>query len=506
LLVAGVKVLSTMPTSPTTSNQQPATRNPQPGRKWDAIVVGSGPNGLSAAIELARNGRSVLVVEAKETIGGGARTSELTLPGFHHDVCSAIHPVGVVSPFFASIDLEKWGVEWVYPRVDLAHPLDDGTAAVLLKDLDATCDALGPDGRAYGRMMRPFVRRAEKLLPGLLEPIRIPSHPFLMARFGLLGLLSCEGLARTRFSGAKARAIFAGCCAHSMLPLDRAGTASFGLVLALSGHAIGWPCARGGSRTIVDALASCLAHHGGEIRTGFEVRSLADLPDSRMVLFDLTPRQVARIAGDALPRRYRKRLEKFRYGPGVFKVDWALDGPIPWTAGSCREAATVHVGGTIDDVAASEAAVGRGEHPDRPFVLVAQQSLVDPTRAPAGKHTGWAYCHVPNGSSVDMTSRIEAQIERFAPGFRDLILERRTMAASEYEGYNANMIGGDIGGGANDLSQFITRPVARWDPYSTPNERLFICSSSTPPGGGVHGMCGYWAARSLIKRSTNTHE
>jgi phytoene dehydrogenase-like protein len=464
------------------------------------VVVGAGPNGLGAGIELARHGLSVLVVEAKDTIGGGARTSELTLPGFLHDVCSAIHPVGVVSPFFASIDLAAWGVEWAYPRVDLAHPFDDGTAAVLLKDLDATCAALGPDAKAYERLMSTLVARADDLFPEILAPIRIPRYPFLMSYFGLLGLQSCTGLARSRFSGAKARAIFAGCCAHSILPLERAGTASFGLVLALAAHAIGWPCAKGGSQAIVDALARCFAHHGGEIQTNFEVRSLADLPPSRVILFDLTAGQVARIAGDALPAGYVHQLATFRYGPGVFKIDWALDGPIPWTAASCREAATVHVGGTIEEVAESEAAVWRGAHPDRPFVLVAQQSLVDPTRAPDGKHTGWAYCHVPNGSDVDMTDRIEAQIDRFAPGFRDLILGRRTIDASRYESYNANMVGGDIGGGANMLSQFLARPVAKWDPYATPNDRLFICSSSTPPGGGVHGMCGYWAARSALKR------
>jgi phytoene dehydrogenase-like protein len=427
------------------------------------VVVGAGPNGLSAAVEIARNGRSVLVVEAKDTIGGGARTSELTLPGFLHDVCSAIHPVGVVSPFFASLDLEKWGVEWAYPRVDLAHPFDDGTAAVLLKDLKATCDLLGPDGPSYERMMGPLVARASDLFPNLLAPIRIPRHPFLMAHFGMLGLRSCTSLARSRFSTAKARALFAGCCAHSILPLEQAGTASFGIVLALAAHAVGWPCARGGSRTIVDALARCLAHHGGEIRTNAEVRSLADLPPSRVVLFDLTAGQVAKIADDALPAGYRDRLAKFRYGPGVFKVDWALEGPIPWRAAECREATTVHVGGTIEEVVAAEAAMGRGEHPERPFVLVAQQSLVDATRAPEGKHTGWAYCHVPNGSSVDMTARIEAQIERFAPGFRDLILERRTMGASQYEAYNANFVGGDIGGGANNLAQFLAGPGARWE-------------------------------------------
>jgi phytoene dehydrogenase-like protein len=471
---------------------------------YDACIVGAGPNGLSAGIELARAGLSVCVVEGKETIGGGARTEELTLPGFLHDVCSAIHPVGVVSPFFRSLKIERWGVEWVEPPAALAHPLDDGTAALMYKSLDRTAATLGADGDAYKRLMRPFVERAEDFFEEVLRPIRIPRHPFLMARFGLKALRSCTGLVKSKFREARARAIFAGCAAHSVLPLEKTGTASFGFVLALSAHAIGWPCVRRGSITIVDALASCLKSLGGEIQTGRMVTSLADLPPSRAVLFDLTPRQVVEIAGDQLPASYRRRLTRFRYGPGVFKIDWALGGPVPWRAKECAQAATVHCGGTVEEIAQGEREMWDGKHPERPFVLFAQQSLFDDTRAPAGRHTGWAYCHVPQGSEVDMTERIERQIERFAPGFRDLILARHTINSRQLERHNPNMIGGDIGGGANDLAQFMARPVARYDPYSTPNSRLFICSSSTPPGGGVHGMCGHLAARSALRRLFRT--
>jgi phytoene dehydrogenase-like protein len=469
-------------------------------KSYDAVVVGAGPNGLSAAIVLARAGLSVCVLEAKETIGGGARTEELTLPGFLHDICSAIHPVGVVSPFFRTLDLEKWGVEWVYPPIALAHVLEDGEAALLHPSLEETAQGLGRDGDAYRDMLRPFVEHADEFFPEILRPVRFPRHPFLMQRFGLIALRSCKGLAESRFQEEKARALFAGCCAHSVLPLEQTGTASFGLVLALAGHAINWPCVRGGSIKIIDALAACLKSLGGEILTNAPVTNMKDLPQARGVFFDLTPRQVIEIAGEELPSGYRNKLSKFRYGPGVFKIDWALSGPIPWKNKECMRAATVHVGGTIGEVAESERVMWNGGHAERPFVLVAQQSLFDSTRAPAGKHTGWAYCHVPHGSTVDMTERIERQIERFAPGFRDLILARHTFNTHEVESHNPNMIGGDIGGGANDLGQFLARPLARYDPYSTPNEKIFLCSSSTPPGGGVHGMCGYWAAQSALKR------
>ncbi|HEX8089211.1 MAG TPA: NAD(P)/FAD-dependent oxidoreductase [Blastocatellia bacterium] len=467
---------------------------------YDAVIVGAGPNGLSAAIELARAGLSVCVIEAKETVGGGTRSAALTMPGFVHDICSAIHPTAIVSPFFRAITLEQWGVEWVYPAAALAHVFDDGPASLLFRSLNETGKTLGVDAAAYFDLMKPLVDRSDALFGESFRPIRFPRHPLLMARFGLLALRSAISLANGRFRGERAKALFAGCAAHSILPLDKIGTASFGLILALSGHAVGWPCARGGSRKIAEALAACLKSFGGEIRTSSPVRTMNDLPPARGVLFDLTPRQIVEVAGDQLPPAYRRKLSRFRYGPGVFKIDWALDGPIPWKAKECAQAATVHVGGTMDEIAAGEGQTWRGKHSERPFVLVAQQSLFDPTRAPDGKQTGWAYCHVPNGSTRDMSERIEAQIERFAPGFRDRILARHTFSAMDVERHNSNMVGGDIAGGANDLRQVIARPVARLDPYSTPNEKIFICSSSTPPGGGVHGMCGYWAARSALRR------
>jgi phytoene dehydrogenase-like protein len=467
--------------------------------EFDAVVVGSGPNGLAAAITLARSGHNVLVLEAHETIGGGARTEELTLPGFKHDVCSAIHPMARVSPFFQSLPLAEHGLVWKESPYPITHPLDDGSAAVLELSLDKTAARLGEDGDAYHRLMQPFASNAAALFDEILRPIRlIPRHPFLLARFGLDGVRSAQSLAK-RFRGDAARALFGGCAAHSFLALDAAGSASFGLVLAVAGHAVGWPCAKGGSGAIVDALASYFRSLGGTIRTATPVRSMRDLPPSRAVLFDVTPRQLATIAGDELPSSYGKRLRRFRYGPGVFKVDWALDGPIPWRAEECRHSATVHVGGTIEEIAIHEAAIWQGRNTDRPFVLVAQQSLFDDSRAPDGKQTGWAYCHVPHGSTEDMTGAIESQIERFAPGFRRRILARHTMNTAAYESYNPNIIGGDISGGANVLSQVVARPFLKRDPYSTPNERIYIASSSTPPGGGVHGMCGYWAAQSAMK-------
>jgi phytoene dehydrogenase-like protein len=469
------------------------------GKSYDAVVVGSGPNGLAAAIALAKAGKSTLVLEAKKTFGGGCRTAELTLPGFDHDVCSAIHPMAVASPFFASLNLARHGLEWAWPEVSVAHPLADGRASALFRSVEETSNALGPDGAAWTRLFRPFLNHSPELLDETLRPIRGTRHPLLMARFGLRALQSCESIVR-QFKGQEGRALFAGCAAHSFLPLDAIASGSFGLMLALTGHAVGWPCAKGGSQKIIDALVAELCAAGGELQPDVEVRSLRDIPDARAILFDLSPRRISAIAGDHLPQHFRDRLEAFKQGPGVFKVDWALSGPIPWKNSICARAATVHVGGTFEQIAEAESAAWTNHPAAQPFVLVAQQSMFDPTRAPAGKHTGWAYCHVPNGCEIDMTDRIEAQMEEYAPGFRDLILARHTLRPRDFEQRNANMIGGDITGGANNLWQLIFRPVVRWDPYSTPNPRLFICSSSAPPGGGVHGMCGYWAAQSVLRR------
>lgn len=467
---------------------------------YDAVVVGAGPNGLTAAAVLAASGLSVLVLEAKSRVGGSCRTEALTLPGFHHDVCSAIHPTGVVSPIFQRLQLERFGLEWVEPPVPLAHPLDDGRVALLERSMDATAATLGPDGKTWRALVEPFVERHEAFFRNILKPVRIPNQPWLMARFGTIALRSATALAQ-RFSDAPARALFAGCAAHSFLSLDAPGSASFGLVLAVAGHAVDWPCARGGSQAIVEALAAHARANGCELRTDAPVRSLEDVPPSRVVLFDVTPRQLESVAGPHLAASYRERLRRYRYGPGAFKIDYALSGPIPWRSAACARAATVHLGGTLEEIAQSEADAASGRICDLPFVLVAQQSLFDPSRAPEGRHTGWAYCHVPHGSTVDMTERVERQIERFAPGFRDLVLARHVMPPAALEQHNPNLVGGDIGGGSNALDQFLLRPFARWDPYTTSNPRLYLCSSSTPPGGGVHGMCGYWAARSALRRT-----
>jgi phytoene dehydrogenase-like protein len=464
----------------------------------DAVVVGSGPNGLAAAITLARAGRSVVVVEQAETVGGGTRSAQLTEPGFVHDVCSAIHSLTAGSPFFTQVPLGEHGLELVHPDAPLAHPLDDGTAVLLERSVEETASGLGTDGQAYRRLFAPLVRDADRLVPFLLGPRPIPRHPLAAARFGLPALRSAVGLAR-RFEGERARALFMGIAAHSIQSLRRSPTASFGLVLGLFAHVFGWPVARGGSQAIADAMASHLRSLGGTIETGRPVGSLDELPAADATLLDLTPKGLIGVAGHRLPDRYVRALRRYRYGPGVFKVDWALDGPVPWTAEECLRAATVHLGGTAAEIAESEEAVWRGETAERPFVLVAQQSLFDESRAPPGKHTLWAYCHVPNGSTVDMTERIEAQVERFAPGFRDRILGRHTMGPGEMEAYNPNYVGGDINGGVQDLRQLWTRPALRWNPYSTPVKGLYICSSATPPGGGVHGMCGYHAARAALK-------
>ena len=465
----------------------------------DAVIVGAGPNGLAAAITLARAGRSVLVVEGKETIGGGTRSAELTLPGFVHDVCSAIHPLGVASPFFRGLPLADHGLEWVFPPAAIAHPLDDGSAILVQRSVAATAAQLGVDAAAYRRLMGPLAADWRNVLGEMLGPLRFPRHPVSMVRFGLPALLPAATLAKMLFRGERARAVFAGMAVHAMMPLEWPATAAFGLMLGILAHAVGWPMVRGGSQRIADALAAHLRSLGGEILTDRPIERMDDLPPARTILFDVTPRQLEKIAGDRLPAPYRRKLRGYRYGPGVFKVDYALDGPVPWRAAECLQAGTVHLGGTLDEIAASERAVWRGEHPEQPYVLFVQQTPFDPTRAPAGKHTAWAYCHVPHGSTVDMTGRIEAQIERFAPGFRARILARSTRTAAEMAAYNPNYIGGDINGGVQDLRQLYTRPVASLNPYTTPASGIFLCSSSTPPGGGVHGMCGYFAAQAALR-------
>ena len=467
----------------------------------DAVIVGSGPNGLAAAVALARAGASVEVLEGYHEPGGGTRTSDqLTLPGFHHDVCSACHPMGILSPFFRQLPLEEHGLRWVKPPLSVAHPLDDQPAVLFPKDLSQMAEGLGPDGRAYRRLIEPFLDDPHGLLGDLLGPLPLmPKHPLLLARFGLSALRSASGLARARFEGERARAFFAGCAAHAILPLEKPLTAALGMVFSITGHVEEWPVAEGGSAAIHRALTALLEAEGGRVHTGRWVRSLEDLPPARVVLFDTSPKQLAEVAGPVLPEGYLRRLERYRYGPAVFKVDWALDGPIPWRDPEVAGASTVHLGGTLDEIAAAEAAMYRGEHPERPFVLVCQQSHFDGTRSPEGKHTGYAYCHVPGGSTVDMTQAVEDQIERFAPGFRDIVLARHSMGPLAIERYDPACVGGAITGGEADATQLFTRPVARLDPYSTPNPRVFICSASTPPGGGVHGMCGYHAARSALR-------
>jgi phytoene dehydrogenase-like protein len=467
---------------------------------YDAVVVGAGPNGLSAAIRIAQAKLSVLVLEAKDCIGGGTRSAEVTLPGFVHDLCSAVHPMGIASPFFRQLPLEKYGLNWIQPEFPLAHPFDDGKAALLRRSILDTASGLGRDQSNYCRWMAPLLPHWENLADEFLQPIlHFPHHPFQLARFGLRALRSATGCAKSWFEAEQARALFGGLAAHSFLPLEQIPSASFGLVLGLMAHAVGWPLARGGSQQIANALAAHLRSLGGEIRTDSPVESLSSLPQARAILLDVTPRQLLRMAGDSLPASYRNRLEKFRYGPGVFKVDYALAAPIPWKANECSRAGTVHLGGTLDEIAASEREVAGGQAPEKPFTLLAQPILFDKSRAPEGKHIAWAYCHVPNGSSFDMTSRIENQIERFAPGFRDTILARHTMNCVAMEQRNANLVGGDINGGSADLWQLLARPILSLSPYRTALPGVYLCSSSTPPGGGVHGMCGFHAAEAALR-------
>jgi phytoene dehydrogenase-like protein len=461
----------------------------------DAVVIGAGPNGLAAAITLARVGRSVVVFEANDSIGGGIRSGELTLPGFTHDVCSAVYPLGVGSPFFRQFPLAQYGLEWIHPEVPLAHPMDDGTAVLLLRSLKSMEEHLGRDGPAYVKKMSPLVRNWAEIMEDVLAPIHLPRHPLLLSRFGWEAARPACWVAKSWFSEERGRALFAGLAAHSFLPLSALASSAFGIVLALLAHAVGWPVARGGSQRIADAMAASLRALGGEIVTGERVNTLEQLPPCRAVLCDVSPRQLLGIAGHRFSVPYRCRLSSFRHGPGAFKVDWALREPIPWKAADCARAGTVHLGGTLEEIAVSEAAVAGGRAPEKPFVLLAQQSLFDPTRAPQGRHVAWAYCHVPNGCTTDMTERIEAQVERFAPGFRDCILARAARAPAALEKGNANLVGGDISGGAQTVWQLLARPVLSWKPYATSARGIYLCSSSTPPGGGVHGMCGFHAAR-----------
>jgi phytoene dehydrogenase-like protein len=463
----------------------------------DVVVIGSGPNGLSAAITVAEDGYSVAVLEARETIGGGACSEALTLPGFVHDVCSAVHPLAAGSPFFSRLPLSRYGLEWIHSPAPLAHPLDDSSVVVLERSIDATAKSLGRDEQAYRSLFGPLLNKWSALTADFLRPIGIPQNPLAIAQFGWRAMRSAKSLAESFFSGQRARALFAGIAAHSALPLEKSPSAAFGIVLALAGHAVGWPIPRGGAQQISNALASHLKSLGGEILAATPVESLDQLPPCRAILADITPRQLLRIAGHRLPHGYRQKLERYRYGPGACKMDWALDAPIPWQSPECRRAATVHLGGTLEEIARAEQQPWLNSVAENPFVLLAQPSLFDPSRAPQGKHTAWAYCHVPNGYRGDVSERIEAQIERFAPGFRKSILQRSVLNPAQLELHDSNLIGGDVNGGAPTLAQLFFRPTRQT--YRTPLPGLYLCSASTPPGGGVHGMCGHQAARLALR-------
>ena len=463
-----------------------------------ACVAGAGPNGLAAAIVLSQAGLRVDVLEAQSSPGGAARTLELTLSGFRHDFGSAIYPMGAGSPFFSSLPLGDHGLEWIHSPAALAHPLDDGTAVMLERDLAATARSLGVDGGAWEKLMRPFVERWPELAAEVLRPVSlVPRHPFLMARFGMVGLRSAEAVAR-RFGEPRTRALFAGLAAHSFLSLDEPLSAAFAMLMAVPAHVVGWPIPRGGAQSITNALCSVLSSLGGKVRISSPVESLAASDNYDLFLCDLTPRQLVKVAGQRLSESYKRRLGKYRYGAAAFKVDYALNAPIPWKARECLRAASVHLGGSFEEIAASEKAVRNGQPAERPFVLLAQPSLFDSSRAPTGKHTAWAYCHVPNGSKVDMLEKLENQIERFAPGFRACVLARRVFSPADLESMDANLVGGDIGGGVMDIRQFVYRPT--WRHYATSARDIYMCSSSTPPGGGVHGMCGYHAAKMALSR------
>ena len=470
-------------------------KNSLSGKKYDAVVVGAGPNGFAAAITLAKSGHSVLMLEAKNTIGGGMRSSDLTNSGCIHDICSAIQPLGIASPFFTSLGLASYGLEWINPPVPLAHPLDDGTAVLLERSLDTTVKNLGADGRSYNKLIRPLVKNWDKLLPDILGPLHFPKHPLALGKFGFMAGQTAGYVIFKNFKTKQARALFAGIAAHSKMPLDKPGSAAFGLLLGAAGNVGGWPIAKGGSQNIAAALQKYFVALGGEIRTGIEIHSLDELPKVKVVMLDITQRQLANIAGTHLAGNYKQKLAQHRYGPGVFKMDWVLDGPIPWKSANCLKAATIHIGGTFAEIAGAEDEVWQGQHPENPFVILVQPSLFDTTRAPVGKHVVWAYCHVPNGSTFDMSERIETQIERFAPGFRDRILFRSKMNTMAMEADNPNYIGGDIAGGVRNPFKLFLMPK----PYRTQIKGVYVCSSSMPPGAGVHGMCGYHAAKKAIR-------
>lgn len=467
-------------------------------KQYDCVVIGSGPNGLAAAIELQRSGLSVLVLEAKDKLGGGARSEELTLPGFVHDIGSAIHPLGVASPFFSQLPLAQFGLEWVYPPEAVAHPLDNGNTVTLNRSVAVTSQSLGADADAYQKLIQPIVDHWPTIAPDFLGPLRFPKHPFRMAQFGLKALQPSTVLANRKFNTPEAKGFFAGLAAHSMLPLEKISSAGIGLVLGALGHVVGWPFPKGGAQSITNALAAYFQSLGGTIETNREVRSVSDIPSCQATLWDITPWQLLEIKGLSFPQGYRNKLKRFRYGPGIFKVDWALSDPIPFKNPSANRSATIHIGGTLEEIALSERLAWKKKHTERPFVLLVHQSPFDSTRAPKGKHTAWAYCHVPRYSTKDMTSAIENQVERFAPGFKDTILQKHTMHTEEVQRYNANYIGGDINGGAQLVTQLFTRPTFSLTPYRTALKGVYFCSSSTPPGGGVHGMCGYHAARTVL--------
>jgi len=467
--------------------------------QYDVVIVGSGPNGLSAGIAFAQQGYGVCILEARDTVGGGMRTAECTLPGFRHDICSAIHPMGYSSPFLKTLPLKEYGLEWIIPPASVAHPLDEGNAVILRKSVEETAENLGIDSRAYLRLINPFLKNPEGLISDALKPLGIPKNPGLFLRFGLRAFQPASFFTRQAFKEERARALFAGCAAHSVLPFDKFFTTAVGLIFLLTAHMENWAFPKGGSQNIANAMAAYFKNLGGELQLSTRIEQFGQLPKARKYLFDTDPIQMAAIATDQLPPSYKRRLNAYHFGPGAFKIDFALSEPIPWKDPDCLLASTVHVGGTLDEIAESEKSAWEGKICERPYVLVSQQSQFDETRAPTGKHTGWAYCHVPNGSGKDMTEAIEKQIERFAPGFRDTILAKKTMSPADFMAYNPNYAGGAITGGAADITQLFTRPVIRVNPYSTPHPDIYICSASTPPGGGVHGMCGYHAAKSVLK-------